>query len=58
MPAKLPNIQACVFEAYGTLFDVNSAASIAQSSAAAACCGAGPTTRVLPTLFRASVGRV
>lgn len=27
---KLPNIDACVFDAYGTLFDVNSAARSAQ----------------------------
>jgi len=32
MPTKLPNIQACVFDAYGTLFDVNSAARSAQDA--------------------------
>src|SRR5271168_4049373 len=32
MPIKLPNIAACVFDAYGTLFDVNSAARIAQDT--------------------------
>ncbi len=30
MPLKLSRIQACVFDAYGTLFDVNSAAQSAQ----------------------------
>jgi 2-haloacid dehalogenase len=34
MTPKLPNIQACVFDAYGTLFDVNSAARTAQDSLA------------------------
>ena len=29
-PLRLPGIQACVFDAYGTLFDVNSAAHGAQ----------------------------
>ena len=29
---KLEGIQACVFDAYGTLFDVNSAARVAQDS--------------------------
>jgi 2-haloacid dehalogenase len=29
---KLPGIQACVFDAYGTLFDVNSAARTAQDA--------------------------
>jgi len=32
MPIKLPNIAACVFDAYGTLFDVNSAAREAQDA--------------------------
>jgi 2-haloacid dehalogenase len=32
MALKLPNIEACVFDAYGTLFDVNSAARTAQDS--------------------------
>ena len=32
MTLKLPNIKACVFDAYGTLFDVNSAARAAQDS--------------------------
>jgi 2-haloacid dehalogenase len=31
-PLKLPGIEACVFDAYGTLFDVNSAARSAQDS--------------------------
>jgi 2-haloacid dehalogenase len=31
-PLKLPGIEACVFDAYGTLFDVNSAARTAQDS--------------------------
>jgi len=30
MTIKLPHIRACVFDAYGTLFDVNSAAQSAQ----------------------------
>jgi 2-haloacid dehalogenase len=46
MPAKLPNIQACVFDAYGTLFDVNSAASAAQSEL-------GENWRPLADLWRA-----
>ncbi len=32
MDLKLPGIEACVFDAYGTLFDVNSAARTAQDS--------------------------
>jgi 2-haloacid dehalogenase len=32
MKTKLPGIQACVFDAYGTLFDVNSAARTAQDA--------------------------
>src|SRR5579863_5294990 len=32
MRLKLHGIQACVFDAYGTLFDVNSAARTAQDS--------------------------
>ena len=32
MPTKLPNIAACVFDAYGTLFDVTSAAHTAQDA--------------------------
>jgi 2-haloacid dehalogenase len=32
MTLKLNGIEACVFDAYGTLFDVNSAARIAQDS--------------------------
>ena len=32
MNLKLPGIEACVFDAYGTLFDVNSAARAAQDS--------------------------
>lgn len=32
MNLKLPGIEACVFDAYGTLFDVNSAAHAAQDS--------------------------
>ena len=32
MAIKLHGIQACVFDAYGTLFDVNSAARIAQDA--------------------------
>lgn len=32
MDLKLPGIEACVFDAYGTLFDVNSAALAAQDS--------------------------
>jgi 2-haloacid dehalogenase len=32
MPINLPNIAACVFDAYGTLFDVNSAAREAQDA--------------------------
>jgi 2-haloacid dehalogenase len=32
MPIKLHGIEACVFDAYGTLFDVNSAARTAQDS--------------------------
>lgn len=32
MPLKLKGIQACVFDAYGTLFDVNSAALAAKDS--------------------------
>jgi 2-haloacid dehalogenase len=32
MPLKLPGIAACVFDAYGTLFDVNSAARSAHDS--------------------------
>ena len=32
MTIKLHNIEACVFDAYGTLFDVNSAARAAQDS--------------------------
>src|SRR5271154_2915726 len=34
MTLRLPNIAACVFDAYGTLFDVNSAARSAQDSLA------------------------
>src|SRR5271155_3848057 len=34
MTMKLHNIEACVFDAYGTLFDVNSAARSAQDSLA------------------------
>lgn len=30
LPLKLPNIRACVFDAYGTLFDVSSAAEQSQ----------------------------
>jgi 2-haloacid dehalogenase len=32
MTLKLPGIEACVFDAYGTLFDVSSAACAAQDS--------------------------
>ena len=32
MSSGLPNIQACVFDAYGTLFDVNSAARSAEDA--------------------------
>jgi len=32
MPMRLPNIAACVFDAYGTLFDVNSAAREAEDA--------------------------
>jgi 2-haloacid dehalogenase len=32
MPPRLTGIRACVFDAYGTLFDVNSAASHAQDA--------------------------
>lgn len=32
MTLKLQGIEACVFDAYGTLFDVNSAARVAQDS--------------------------
>ena len=32
MPNRLPNIHACVFDAYGTLFDVASAARSAQDA--------------------------
>ena len=32
MTTKLPGINACVFDAYGTLFDVNSAARTAQDA--------------------------
>src|ERR1700722_10186577 len=32
MPLKLHGIEACVFDAYGTLFDVNSAARSAEDS--------------------------
>jgi 2-haloacid dehalogenase len=46
MPPKLPNIQACVFDAYGTLFNVNSAAQNAQDAL-------GKNSQPLAELWRA-----
>ncbi len=45
-PLRLPGIQACVFDAYGTLFDVNSAARGAQDEL-------GPRWQPLAELWRA-----
>ena len=44
-PLRLPGIRACVFDAYGTLFDVNSAARVAQDEL-------GPRWQPLAELWR------
>jgi 2-haloacid dehalogenase len=46
MTIKLPGIQACVFDAYGTLFDVNSAARMEQAAI-------GPKWQPVAELWRA-----
>ena len=46
MPLRLTGVRACVFDAYGTLFDVNSAASQAQDAL-------GEKWRPLADLWRA-----